>query len=146
MVSWRENASPQAQDDADTLLSTVLEVAGRRCRLLPLRRRPDDERELVMLDGDPWLGDQPSTEDVLRSLHVGTEQRRDEYRSFALAADVTDAVTGQDRTGLRVEIEHRDGTALVVLVPDTRGPRGALVYGDMEGALAERRVWGDPQE
>jgi hypothetical protein len=151
MVSWRDDASPQAQQDADTLLSTVLEVAGQRLvtdgGFYPFGAAYTAEGgDLVLLDGDPDLGDQPSTDDVLRSLHVGTEQRRDEYRSVALAADFTDAVTGVDRTGVRVEIEHREGTALVLLVPYTRGPKGELAYGEMEGALADRRVWADSRQ
>lgn len=151
MVSWRDDASPQAQQDADTLLSTVLEVAGQRLAtdggFYPFGAAYTTAGDLVLLEGDPDLGDQPSTDDVLHSLHVGTEQRRDEYRSVALAADVTDAVTGEDRTGVRVEIEHREGTSLVLLVPYTRAPQGALAYGEMEGALNARRVWAvDRQE
>jgi hypothetical protein len=151
MVSWRDDASPQAQQDADTLLSTVLELAGERLvkdgGFYPFGAAYTTAGDLVLLDGDPDLGDQPSTDDVLRSLHVGTEQRRDEYRSVALAADVTDTVTGDDRTGVRVEIEHQEGTALVLLVPYTRGPEGQLTYGEMEGAVNARRVWAaDPQE
>jgi hypothetical protein len=150
MVSWRDDASPQAQQDADTLLSTVLELAGERLvkdgGFYPFGAAYTADGALVLLDGDPDLGDQPSTDDVLCSLHVGTEQRRDEYRSVALAADVMDTDTGRERVGVRVEIEHREGTALVLLVPYTRGPGGQLAYGEMEGALNARRVWADPQE
>ncbi len=141
MVSWRDDASQEAQDDADTLLSTTLEVAGQRLLtqggFYPFGAAFTVEGALVLLDGDPELGDQPSTEDVLRSLHVGTEERADEYRSIALAADVADG----DQTGVRVEIEHRDGTALVVLVPYTVSPDSGLAYGEMEGAVNARRVW-----
>lgn len=144
MVSWRDDASPQAQEDADSLLSTVLEVAGRRLvadgGFYPFGAAYTTSGELVLLDGDPGLGDSPTTDEVLGSLHVGTEQRRDEYRSIALAADVTGTVAGPEHTGVRVELEHREGTALVLLVPYTREPEG-LLLGEMEGALAERRVW-----
>jgi hypothetical protein len=145
MVSWRDDASPQAQQDADTLLSTVLEVAGQRLvtdgGFYPFGAAYTTDGDLVLLDGDPDLGDQPSTDDVLRSLHVGTEQRRDEYRSVALAADVTDDTTGQERSGVRVEIEHQEGIALVLLVPYARGADGQLAFGEMEGAVNARRVW-----
>lgn len=151
MVSWRDDASAQAQQDADSLLSTVLEVAAQRLvadgGFYPFGAAYTSAGELVLLDGDPDLGDQPSTEDVLASLHAGTEQRRDEYRSLALAADVTDTVGGPARTGVRVELELREGTALVLLVPYTRGSQRALEYGEMEGAIAEPRVWAaDPEE
>jgi hypothetical protein len=150
MVSWRDDASPLAQQDADTLLSTVLEVAGQRLvtdgGFYPFGAAYTTDGELVLLDGDPDLGDQPSTDDVLRSLHVGTEQRRDDYRSIALAADVVDAAVGEERSGVRVEIEHSEGTALVLLVPYTRGLEGQLTYGEMEGAVNARRVWKDGQK
>jgi hypothetical protein len=145
MVSWRDDASQQAQDDADNLLSTVLEHAGQQLvtdgGFYPFGAAYTVDGDLVLLAGDPDLGDQPSTEDVLRSLHEGTEQRRDDYRSVALAADVTDTATGAERSGVRVEIEHHEGTALVLLVPYTRGGDGRLVYGEMEGALNDRRLW-----
>jgi hypothetical protein len=145
MVSWRDDASPQAQQDADTLLSTVLELAGQRLLadggFYPFGAAVAVDGELVLLAGDPDLGDQPPSDEVLRSLQAGTEARRDDYRSVALAADVIDATTGPERAGVRVEIEHREGTALVLLVPYTRGPEGQLVYGEMEGAVNTRRLW-----
>jgi|tagenome__1003787_1003787.scaffolds.fasta_scaffold20435417_2 hypothetical protein len=145
MVSWRDDASPQAQQDADTFLSTVLEVAGARLvkdgGFYPFGAAHTTDGELVLLDGDPDLGDQPSTDDVLRSLYDGTEQRRGDYRSVALAADVTDTSTGEERAGVRVEMEHQEGTALVLLVPYTRTAEGQLTYGEMEGAVTTRRVW-----
>ncbi len=141
MVSWRDTASQQAQDDADTLLSTVLEVAGQRLvadgGFFPFGAAHTPDGELVLLGGDPDLGDHPTTEEVLRSLHAGTAERSGDYRSIALAADVVDG----SRTGVRVELEHREGIALVLLVPYARDEDGRLAYGEMEGALAARRVW-----
>jgi hypothetical protein len=141
MVSWRDTASQQAQDDADSLLSTVLEVAGQRLvadgGFYPFGAAYEEDGGLVLLAGDPDLGDQPTTDAVLESLYSGTADRRGLYRSVALAADV--AV--EDRNGVRVELEHRDGTALVLLVPYERSADGGLEYGEMEGSITQRRVW-----
>ena len=141
MVSWRDSASQQAQDDADTLLSTTLEVAGQRLvadgGFYPFGAAFSAEGALVLLDGDPDLGDQPSTEDVLASLYTGTAARRDEYRSIAIAADVL----LEERAGVRLEIEHSEGTALVLFVPYERGGETGLTYGDMAGSITDRRVW-----
>jgi hypothetical protein len=141
MVSWRDGASQQAQDDADSLLSTTLEVAGQRLvadgGFYPFGAAYTEAGELVLLDGDPDLGDQPTTDAVLESLYVGTADRRRDYRSVAIAADV--AV--DERVGVRVEIEHREGTALVLFVPYERGGAAGLTYGEMEGSLNDPRVW-----
>ena len=141
MVSWRESASQQAQDDADTLLSTTLEVAGQRLvadgGFYPFGAAFSADGELVLLAGDPDLGDQPTTEEVLASHYTGTADRRDEYRSVAIAADVL----LEERAGVRLEIEHREGTSLVLFVPYERGGEAGLTYGDMEGSINAPRVW-----
>lgn len=150
MVTWRDDASQQAQDDADNLLSTVLEFAGQRLvadgGFYPFGAAFTTDGDLVLLAGDPDLGEHPDSDEVQRSLVVGTETHRDEYRSVALAADVTAPATGQDGSGVRVEIEHHEGTALVVLVPYTRGTEGELAYGEMEGAVNARRLWAAPKD
>ena len=58
-------------------------------------------------------------------------------------ADVSDA---DGQPGVRLEIEHKDGVALVLLVPYTRGAAGEpITYGEMQGAVRPMQIWTSTQ-
>jgi hypothetical protein len=141
MTSWRDSASQQAQGDLDGLLNITLPFAqqmlAKRGELYPFGATVDASGETRLLAGE--LGQEhPASADMLAVLVEGLRQRRADLRAIAICSDVrlpdTDAV--------RVELEHRDGQTMAVLMPyKTKRFRRGVEYDDLRGATVDRQVW-----
>ena len=143
MTSWRDSTSPAAQDDLDGLLDTGLKAAedflARRGQFHPFA-------VAVSLDGqDRFLAsagssDRPHATDLLDDLLAGVRSDADATRATAFVADVL-----ANRTDcVRLELEHREGTALVILVPYKRSRlRKSVALGGMTVSAGVRRIWPD---
>ena len=84
------------------------------------------------------LGEQPPSQQVLDVLYAGARQRTDEHRAAAFVADVR--AGGGD--AIRVELEHREGTALVLLLPYSRSRFSKKVtLGPMSVGVGDRPIW-----
>ncbi len=120
MASWRDTASDQTQADLDALLNAVLPFAeqtlSRYGEMYPFGAAVSSDGQLEMLASDPGIGERPNSEVVLRALYDGARASSRTRRAFAFAADVR--VSAADT--VRVELEHQDGAAIVVLVPYSR--------------------------
>src|SRR5271169_3394046 len=66
-----------------------------------------------VIAGDPGQGEQPDSNAVLALLYRGARPDASGLRAVAFVADVR--VPGSD--AMRVELEHAEGHALVVLMP-----------------------------
>lgn len=145
MASWRDSTSRQAQDDLDGLLNAVLPFAeqtiSKHGEMYPFGAAVTTSGELKMLAADPGSGgDHPASQDVLDGLYAGARQGRSENRAVAFVADVK--AGGSD--ALRVELEHAEGTTLVLLAPYTRTRfKKSVTLGQMTGGVGEPRVWAD---
>jgi len=144
MASWRDSTSQQAQDDLDGLLNAVLPFAEQTISkygdMYPFGAAVTSDGQLKMLVADAGGGERPASQDVLDGLYAGARQSKDEHRAVAFAADVK--ANGSD--AVRVELEHREGTTLVLLVPYTRSRfKKTVTLGQMLGGLGERRIWTD---
>jgi hypothetical protein len=142
-VSWRDGASAQTQADVDGLMHAALTLAAQRLTadggFYPVAATLSRDGELVFLTGPESLGDSPTTEEVLESLYAEAPAYAASQRAFAFVADVSDP---GGRPGVRLEIEHKDGVALVLLVPYTRAAAGEpIAYGEMEGAVRPMQIW-----
>lgn len=145
MSSWREGASDLAQSDADALFSAALELAekmlAKRGEFYPFGVDVDTEDELAMFGAAPGLGEHPASLDVLDGLVEGARSRRDALRAVAVVADVT--LQG-GRDAVRIEVEHREGLALEILVPYARRRlTGRVTFDDMSVSEGPRRVWSE---
>jgi hypothetical protein len=142
-VSWRDGASAQTQADVDGLMRAALTLAAQRLTadggFYPVAATLSRDGDLVFLTGPESLGDSPTTEEVLESLFAEAPAYAARQRAFAVVAD--GSVPG-GRPGVRLEIEHKDGVALVLLVPYTRAAAGEpIAYGEMEGAVRPMQIW-----
>jgi hypothetical protein len=91
-----------------------------------------------MLAADPGSGEHPRSEDVIRLLYDSARASADVRRAVAVAADVL--VDGAD--AVSVEAEHREGIALVIVVPYSRSRfRKTVTFGEMTGGTGQPRVW-----
>jgi hypothetical protein len=142
MASWRDSTSQTAQDDLDGLLDAVLPLAERLVRksgeFYPFGGVVSRQGETSLTAADPGVGEHPTSQDVLTQLHEAARAQRDETRAFAFVADVQ--VNGSD--AIRVELEHEEGAALVVLLPYARNRfKKSVTLGAMSASQGRRRIW-----
>jgi hypothetical protein len=140
MTSWRDSASQQAQDDLDGLLNMTLPFAqqmlSKHGEFYPFGAAMTTSGETRLLAGE--LGQEhPASDDVLSLLVEGLRQDRGSLRAVAICSDVR----LPDFDAIRVELEHRDGQAMAVLLPYKKKRFGRGVdYDDLRGGTAEKQV------
>ena len=144
MASWRDNASPQAQDDLEGLLEPALDFAqqqlGKYGQFFPYSVvvRSDGQTEMVAVQPDA-ANDQPASTDVVDACRTTLAERRDRLRAAAVIADVR-LPDGGD--AIRVELEHIEGLALTIFLPYSQKRFGhSFRYGQLQAAAGTRRIW-----
>lgn len=141
MTSWRDSTSEQVQGDVDGLLNAALpfgqEMLAKHGEFFPYAVTLGDDGEGRMVAGYTGNEHPPSAE--VRSLLVdGLREQRDSLRAVAIVSDVR--TTESD--AIRVEIEHREGASMAVLLPYAkRRLRKGVEFGDLSAAPAEPQVW-----
>lgn len=143
MTSWRDAASKQAQDDLDRLLDESLPFARdlleRNGEFFPYAIALSTSGEFRPVAGDPGEGDQPSSVAVLQTLLDGLRGQTTENRAAAMVSDVR----LPDSDAIRVELEHSEGQAIVVLLPYRKKRlRKGVDYGEVFASQGERQIWG----
>lgn len=141
-MSWRDAASQTAQDDLDGLLNVALPFAQQMLdqhgEFFPFAASVDNSGEVALEAGDPGQGERPASADVLATLVEGLQARQDDLRAVALCADVR--LTDSD--GVRVEVEHREGVAIAVVLPYKKKRFGrGIEYRPMQAAAGRSQVW-----
>jgi hypothetical protein len=71
----------------------------------------------------------PDATDIIEHSWAELTARRSDYRCVALATDVHIADAGTD--AIRVEMEHAEGVAIMVLLPYERKRRRGVDYGEL---------------
>jgi hypothetical protein len=142
MASWRDSASQQSQDDLDGLLNVTLpfaqQVLANSGEFYPFGAAVTASGETQLIAGDPRQGEHPPSAEVLSSLVDGFRQNRAGLRAVAMCSDVR----LPDSDAVRVELEHRDGHAVAVLLPYKKKRFGrGMEYSDLRGGSADQRVW-----
>ncbi|WP_155993026.1 hypothetical protein [Nocardioides sp. URHA0020] len=142
MTSWRDTASPSVQQDLDGLLNLVLplaqELLGKNGRFYPFGALVSTAGEVSLTASEVGLGEHPQPDRVLAGVYDGARATSGENRAAAFVSDVL--VEGSD--AVQVELEHRDGIALVVLVPYKPATlKRVPTFRDMSVAPGEPRVW-----
>jgi hypothetical protein len=144
VTSWRDTTSQEAQDDLDGLLNAVLPFAeqslGKYGEMFPFGAAVSSGGQLEMMAADPGQGDQPPSTEILNLLYQGARESAGTRRAVAFVADVRI----EDGDAIRVELEHREGTSLALVIPYTRSRfRKTISLGQMSGGVGESRIWSD---
>lgn len=142
MTSWRDSASQRAQDDLDGLLNVTLpfaqQILAGRSEFYPFGATVTVSGETRLLACDPGQGEHPASAEVLSTLLEGLRQGRADLRAVAICSNVRLA----DSDAVRVELEHRDGQAMAILMPyKTKRLGGGVEYDDLRGGTSNKRVW-----
>jgi hypothetical protein len=140
--SWRDSASKQAQDDLDGLVNAALPFATQQLdkhgEFFPYGVALNGSGETRMVAGDPGHGERPESVAVLATMVDGLRQERETLRAVALVADVRLS----DGEAVRVELEHREGHAISVLLPYKKKRFGrGIEYGSLAAGSGQPQVW-----
>ncbi|HBX76664.1 MAG TPA: hypothetical protein DEG43_03370 [Acidimicrobiaceae bacterium] len=141
MTSWRDSASQQSQDDLDGLLNSALPFAqqmlDKNGEFFPYGVALDAEGPIEMVAG--WTGsERPPSAEVLQVIGDALRTRAATLRAVAIVADVL--TDGSE--AIRVELEHREGASMTVLLPYKKRRFGqGIEYGDLAAGATHRRIW-----
>jgi hypothetical protein len=143
MTSWRDEVSPSAQADLDALFGAAVDTAehmlAKDGEFFPFGVEVGVDEEVALFGADPDLGEQPPSRDVLRALVEGARTERERLRAVALASDVTVRGGGD---AIRVQLEHREGAVLEIVVPYRRRRFGGKVsLGEMSVSDGDGQIW-----
>lgn len=144
MTSWRDTTSHRAQDDLDGLLNAVLPFAEQTLakygEMFPFGAAVSAEGQIEMMAADPGQGDQPPSAEIVDLLHEAARESAGTLRAVAFVADVR--IERGD--AIRIELEHREGTSLALVIPYTRSRFSKTIsLGQMSGGAGESRLWSD---
>lgn len=145
MASTRDNPSERYRADLDGLLDLVLPLAEQqlsaRGELYPFGAAVSTAGETSLTAiGDDDLGEQPQSQVILDRLYEVARARAHDQRAVAFVADVL----ARGSYAVRVELEHEDGVALVVLLPYSRSWfKKKVALGRMAVSPGQSRVWGE---
>lgn len=145
MTSWRDSASPEAQDDLDGLLDAVLGFAQQqldaRGEFFPYAAAVGRDGETQMLAAQPDPDEtQPRSADLIDACIAALVSQRDYIRAGAVVADVRVSELGSD--AIRVHLEHAEGHALTVLLPYAKERVGrGIDYGQLRAQAGSRHIW-----
>jgi hypothetical protein len=142
MTSWRDSASIGTQADLDGLVDSCLRFATQMLdahgEFYPFGASVSPNGEVSMIGGDPGQGERPASADVLSTMVAGLRRDRDTVRAVAVVADVRMA----DSDAVRVELEHREGLAIQVLLPyRKKRMRRGIEYGAITAGPGTHQVW-----
>jgi hypothetical protein len=143
VTSWRDTASAQAQADLDSLLSDVMPLAaqtlGKHGELLPYAATVDNDGNEALVSSDPRAGEElPSSHDVLALLYEAAANSAESLRAVAFVS----AVRVSDADAIRVELEHKEGISMAVVLPYERDASAeSIAVGASRATANPARVW-----
>jgi hypothetical protein len=145
MTSWRDAAPQPVQDDLDDLFTVSLDAAeamlAKRAEFFPFGFGTDLGGTIGMFAADPGLGEHPPSADVLSALAIAARTSRDRLRAVSTTYDVR--ISG-GRDAVCVDLEHREGQALRLLVPYRRSRlRRSITFDDMVLNDLAPSIWTD---
>jgi hypothetical protein len=145
MTSWRDSMTPEGQADMDQLLDAALPFAQesltKHGEFFPYAISLSDEGEIAVVMGHPGVGgEHPRSSDVLDFLYQALMAKRDSIRAAAVVSDVRLREPAGD--AIRVEIEHREGAVIAVLLPYAKKRFGrGITFGELIATAGERHFW-----
>ncbi len=140
-MSARISRQERVQQDLDELLGQLAILAKaliiRNGEFFPFGATIGKRGKYTLVTPVPE-SDQPTPHDVVDAILSEIQTSRDTFRAYGVTMM---AATAEGADAVRIELEHVEGSSLVIALPYARGDFGAFAYGDMGALLAERRVW-----
>jgi hypothetical protein len=143
VTAWQDTLSTESsRADLEVLVQAVLPSAERKLAqngdLTPFGAAVSGDGELILFGADPRLGQNPPANDVVRRLYTGARQSAFARRAVA----VVRAGRSNGADAMRIDLEHRDGDAVTLVVPYKRGRlTKSFNRGPIASARGVPQVW-----
>ena len=143
MNSWRDSASAESQADMDNLFNEAAIFARQMFatsgEFFPYALAITQDGRTKMVAG--YTGsERPPSAEVLTLLIDGLRKEAGQNRAAAIVSDVRLKAEATD--AIRVELEHREGVAMTVILPyRTKGSGEDVEYGQVSALRGERHIW-----
>jgi hypothetical protein len=143
MVSWRDNATDQAQADLDGLVDDAvglaIEVIAEAGEFLPfsLAVSVDGERQAIQ-PNYPRERELSAAEQLVAQWSALVDVK-DSLRAVAVAVNVR--LPEAKRDGIEISVEHREGVAIGLIFPYTVGADGASQLDAPSAHRRDPRIW-----
>jgi len=145
MSSWRDSVSERAQAELDTVLDSALRLAQNQLAKAhefdPFAIiGHDDGRTLEVAIDKTQLGKHPETAEITAALVSQLRMLARQSRCTALT--VNTRLNKEKTDAVEIRLEHREGAALVVLLPYKRAKFGSHVeYSPLKAFAGTHEVW-----
>lgn len=145
MSSWRELLGATAQAELDALLESAVRVAkghlAAASEFTPFAIVTDTEGRVLAVDLDfSALGKHPEVDQVVMASLARLRLLAPQIRCSARVANTH--LPKEHTDAVEVRLEHRDGAALLVLLPYKRAKFGSVVdYGQLRAFSSAAEVW-----
>lgn len=140
--SWREDASPEVQNQLDELAAaglaaaeTMLQKHGEFIPFAVVWKTGSDGAEMVMVVDD--FEELPESPRVIEQTVATLREGRDGFDATGVVIDVR--VDGQDAAC--IQLEHRTGITLAVFLPYRKKRFGRMDFGDVFAQGSDRQIW-----
>ena len=143
MAGWRDTVTEEAQADLDELVDAAtgfaLEQVASSGEFLPFALAVSNggERQAIA-PNYPRGRDLPIAEQIASQWRALTDLK-DSLRAAAVAVNVRLTVANQD--GIEITVEHREGVAIGLIFPYTRGADGAYQLETPSAHRENPRIW-----
>jgi hypothetical protein len=145
MSNWRDSASEEVQDDFDRLAEVTIAAARNFLDQagdfipFPMVVKADGELALIGLE-QPLPPTPPDPVEVIAGIVGLFRDRRDSIRALAIGSDFE--VPAEAVDAIEVRLEHRDGTAITVIVPyQIDSLDDSYLFDEPRVTEADRRIW-----
>jgi hypothetical protein len=140
MSTWRDRTSLEAQDELDRLLNFSLDAAmheiEKRAEFYPFGAVIANTGDIRLIVSE-MLEEHPLSLDVLDTLYKSLQV---DSPSIHAAATVSDVKLSDGRDGVRVELEHKEGTVIAVVLPYQSNGSG-VEYGSLQAEVGLQHIW-----
>jgi hypothetical protein len=145
MTSWRDGVSPAALADLDTMVSAAFRIAQQHLaessEFAPFALVTSADGRLLAVDLDTSaLGKHPEADEIAEATRAQLRTLAGSVRGTSLTLNTR---LSRERTdAIEVRLEHREGVALLVLLPYKRPKFGGRVeYGAPKTFVGTAEVW-----
>ena len=143
MAGWRDSASQDVQDDLDGLLNKTLPFAEQMLResgeFYPFAASVALDGQVSMIMAGTEDEEVPSIAGSMVSVLVaGLQSQKDSLRATAVVANMR----FNNSDAARVDLEHRGGHVLVVLLPYKKKRFGrSIEFGQLAANAGAPKIW-----
>lgn len=146
MPSWRDEVSEQAQAECDRMFDVALPFAQDMLadygEFYPYAMKMLDDGSTQGVAIRPGKVARPRSKTIVDTLYQRLGAERETLRAVAVVADVLLTSNTSPMDAIRIDVEHRDGVAIAVLVPYVKkGEHERPDFGEPRATYGERRLW-----